>query len=116
MRASWQTRVRGPIVRIVNMLRQCVMKNPAAGGGRWVEVPPERLVSWIVTFARRHGGAALVAPVARDEAGVTVTFTTADGATAECPPPFPPFPSGRAGDGGAGDGGTGDGGAGDMET
>ena len=34
------------------------MKNPAAGGGRWVEVPPERLVSWIVTFVRRHGGAA----------------------------------------------------------
>jgi hypothetical protein len=102
------------------------MKNPAAGGGRWVEVPPERLVSWIVTFARRHGGAALVAPVARDEAGVTVTFTTADGATAECHPPFPPFPSGGTGDGGAGDGGAGDGGArdggardggtGDMET
>ena len=38
--------------------RSRVVKNPAAGGGRWVEVPPERLVSWIVTFAQRHGGAA----------------------------------------------------------
>ncbi len=68
------------------------MKNPAAGGGRWVEVPPERLVSWMVTFVRRHGGAACVDPVARDEADATVTFTAADGATAECHPPFPPFP------------------------
>jgi peptide subunit release factor 1 (eRF1) len=63
------------------------VKNPAAGGGRWVEVPPERLVSWIVTFARRHGGAG---PTTFDEAGAAVTFTAADGATAECRPPFPP--------------------------
>ncbi len=46
----------------------------------------------MVTFARRHGGTAPVDPVARDEAGATVTFTTADGATAECHAPFPPFP------------------------
>jgi Actinobacteria/chloroflexi VLRF1 release factor len=63
------------------------MKNPAAGGGRWVEVPPERLVSWIVTFTHRHG----TGSVSRDEAGVTVTFTAADGAVAECHPPFPPL-------------------------
>jgi hypothetical protein len=63
------------------------MKNPAAGGGRWVEVPPERLVSWIVTFTHRHGSG----PVWRDAAGVTVTFTAADGAVAECHPPFPPL-------------------------
>ena len=63
------------------------MKNPAAGGGRWVDVPPERLVSWIATFSQRHGEGA----VARDEAGVTVTFTAADGAAAECHPPFPPL-------------------------
>jgi VLRF1 release factor-like protein len=63
------------------------MKNPAAGGGRWVDVPPERLVSWIVTFTQRHGAG----PVSRDPAGVTVTFTAADGAVAECRPPFPPL-------------------------
>ena len=64
------------------------MKNPAAGGGRWVEVPPERLVSWIVAFARCHGGTALVTS---DAAGAAVSFTAADGATAECYPPFPPL-------------------------
>jgi Actinobacteria/chloroflexi VLRF1 release factor len=60
-----------------------------------VEVPPERLVSWIVTFAQRHGGAAPVRPVTREESGGAVTFTAADGATAECHPPFPPAPSGE---------------------
>jgi Actinobacteria/chloroflexi VLRF1 release factor len=63
------------------------MKHPAAGGGRWVDVPPERLVSWMMTFADRHGAGS----VSRDEAGVTVTFTAADGAAAECHPPFPPL-------------------------
>ena len=53
-----------------------------------MEVPPERLVSWIVAFAQRHGGAA---SVTHEAAGVTVTFTAADGATAECHPPFPPL-------------------------
>ena len=66
------------------------MKNPAAGGGRWVEVPPERLVSWIVTFTQRHGTSA----VSCDDIGVTVTFSAADGAVAECHPPFPPLRSG----------------------
>jgi len=77
------------------------MKNPAAGGGRWVEVPPERFVSWIVTFTERHGGvdeaaesrpadgaAGTVAGGAAGRVG-TVTFTAADGAVAECHPPFP---------------------------
>jgi Actinobacteria/chloroflexi VLRF1 release factor len=75
------------------------MKNPAAGGGRWVDVAPERLVPWIATFIQRHG----VGPVSCDPAGVTVTFAAADGAAAECHPPFPPLPplvpaSGPAGD------------------
>ncbi len=72
------------------------MKNPAAGGGRWVDVPPERLVSWIVTFTHRHGAAS----VSRDEVGATVTFTAADGAVAECHPPFPPLRWAGTGDGG----------------
>jgi hypothetical protein len=81
------------------------MKNPAAGGGRWVEVPPERFVSWIARFTERHGGIAGTAEsrpagmVAGGVAGTvaggvagragTVTFTAADGAVAECHPPFP---------------------------
>ena len=72
------------------------MKNPAAGGGRWVDVPPERLVPWIVMFTQRHGAGS----VSRDEAGVTVTFTAADGAAAECHPPFPPMRWGGTGNGG----------------
>jgi len=72
----------------------CVMKNPAAGGGRWVEVPPERLVTWVVTFAQRHGGVTLDGPATPDETGAAVAFIAADGATAECYPPFPPVPSG----------------------
>ena len=59
-----------------------------------MEVPPERFVSWIVTFAQRHGGvdgAALARPVTP---GLAVTFTAADGAAAECHPPFPPVPRG----------------------
>jgi Actinobacteria/chloroflexi VLRF1 release factor len=72
------------------------VKNPAAGGGRWVEAPPERLVSWIVTFAQRHGGAA---SVTSEETGVSVTFTAADGAMAECHPPFPPLGGYPAADG-----------------
>jgi Actinobacteria/chloroflexi VLRF1 release factor len=75
------------------------MKNPAAGGGRWVEVPPERLVSWIVTFESRHGSTVptspvgSVVPVSRAASGAMVTFTAADGATAECHLPFPPLPA-----------------------
>ena len=69
------------------------MKHPAAGGGRWVEVSPERLVAWIGTFARRHGAAS----VSPDEAGSAVTFTAADGSVAECHPPFPPLSGAAAG-------------------
>ena len=28
---------------------------PAAGGGRWVDVAPERLPRWLENFAKRHG-------------------------------------------------------------
>src|SRR5690349_13973091 len=65
------------------------MKNPAAGGGRWVEVPPERFVSWIATFAERHGGADGVAMSWPAGTEGTVTFSAADEAAAECHPPFP---------------------------
>ncbi len=44
-------------------------------------------MSWIVTFTHRHGPGS----VSVDAAGATVTFTAADGAVAECHPPFPPL-------------------------
>jgi len=50
---------------------------PAAGGGRWVDVPPERLARWLENFASRHGGCT--------SEGLTLTGT--DGATAELSPP-----------------------------
>jgi hypothetical protein len=65
------------------------VKNPAAGGGRWVEVAPERFAKWICEFALRHGGAG---PVTRENAA-TVTFGAADGSAAECHPPFSPLPA-----------------------
>jgi hypothetical protein len=65
------------------------MKNPAAGGGRWVDVAPGRFATWVDEFGHRHGG---VTAVVRDAGGAVVTFTAADGAVAECHPPFPPVP------------------------
>ena len=54
---------------------------PAAGGGRWVEVPPERLARWLDGFAARHG----------DPAVVGTTYTAPDGAVAEVEVPWPPM-------------------------
>jgi len=55
-----------------------VGSRPAAGGGRWVDVDPERLARWLAGFAERHGETS--ARPAPD--GLTVT--AADGAVAEC--------------------------------
>ncbi|MGK5684441.1 acVLRF1 family peptidyl-tRNA hydrolase [Actinoplanes sp. URMC 104] len=54
----------------------------AAGGGKWVDVAPERLDRWIENFARRHGayreeGLTLIA-----EDGATATWQTPPGAGA----------------------------------
>ncbi len=65
------------------------MKNPARGGGRWVEVAPQRLVTWVVSFADRHPSVT-VAASGRE----VVTFAAEDGAVAECHVPFPPLPAG----------------------
>src|SRR5215471_13395105 len=64
----------------------------AVGGGRWVDVAPDRLARWVASFAERHG-AITPAP-----GRLAVSFRAADGAAAECHPPFPPLP---APDGGA---------------
>ncbi|MBG0563602.1 acVLRF1 family peptidyl-tRNA hydrolase [Actinoplanes aureus] len=49
----------------------------AAGGGKWVDVPPERLARWLENFATRHG--------AYTEEGLTLI--AADGASATLQPP-----------------------------
>ena len=49
-----------------------------AGGGRAVEVEPERLVGWFARFAERHGG-----PLAVGGTAGHLRFRAADGATAD---------------------------------
>ena len=60
-------------------------EGPEAGGGRWVEVAPDRLPRWVATFAERHG------TVTAEPGRLTITFRAADGAVAQCHPPFPPM-------------------------
>ena len=57
------------------------------GGGRWVDVAPGRLARWVTTFAERHGA------ITAEPGRLAVTFHAADGASAECHPPFPPLPA-----------------------
>jgi hypothetical protein len=50
---------------------------PAAGGGCWVDVAPERLPRWLENFAARHGG----------YTADGLHLVSADGATADLEPP-----------------------------
>ena len=59
----------------------------ATGGGRWVDVAPDRLARWVATFAGRHGA------ITAEPGRLAVTFRAADDAAAECHPPFPPMPA-----------------------
>jgi len=52
-----------------------------------VEVAPDRLARWVASFAERHGA------IAAEPGRLSVTFRAADGAAAECHPPFPPMPA-----------------------
>ena len=66
------------------------MENSARGalhGGRWLDIPPERVAGWLSAFAIRHGGADIAPGTA------AVRYTCADGAIAECHVPFPPLPA-----------------------
>jgi hypothetical protein len=54
-----------------------VAERAAAGGGKWVDVAPERLPRWLENFVTRHG--------AYDQEGLTLT--AADGASAILHPP-----------------------------
>jgi hypothetical protein len=55
-----------------------VTAKPAAGGGRWVEISPERLRGWLDGFYGRHQGA--------DESGLVLTGSS-NGDTATLHPP-----------------------------
>jgi hypothetical protein len=65
-----------------------VLSRPAAGGGRWVTVSPERLQRWLDGFAARHG------PVTRSADERSVRLLAEDGAVAELEVPFPPLAGG----------------------
>ncbi|HUK71889.1 MAG TPA: acVLRF1 family peptidyl-tRNA hydrolase [Streptosporangiaceae bacterium] len=75
--------------QIVIAWRRCVVTSlapNALAGGRWLDIAPERIVSWLSAFTAGHGGAE-VAPAA-----AAVRYTGEDGAIAECHAPFPPWP------------------------
>lgn len=55
----------------------------AAGGGRVVEVAPQRLAGWVERFTERHGG-----PAGTRTAPDQVVVLAADGATARIAVPF----------------------------
>ena len=58
---------------------------PAAGGGRWVTVGPERLERWLTGFAERHGA------VSVETAPTEVVHRAEDGSVATVEVPFPPL-------------------------
>jgi hypothetical protein len=60
-------------------------RRPAAGGGFWVTVSPDRLARWLDGFAERHGAVTTAA------AADTVTLTAEDGSEAQVEVPFPPL-------------------------
>ncbi len=62
----------------------------AAGGGTVVEVPPDRLTSWVNGFIVRNGG---LAGLTATETAVMITG--ADGTTAEAAVPFAPMLAGE---------------------
>jgi hypothetical protein len=54
---------------------------PAAGGGRWLEVEPDRLERWLEGFRQRHGD------IAVNPTGDVLVVAAFDGAMAELHPP-----------------------------
>jgi hypothetical protein len=78
---------------------------PAAGGGVWIDVGPDRIVRWCDGFAERHGGLAAEPRLVCDDAaggGEAVELAAADGSVAACHVPFPPLGDGEDGEGGEG--------------
>jgi hypothetical protein len=80
---------------VAALYRSWVSKARAvAGGGRAVEVPPERVAVWYARFADRHGGV-----VRTTRSPDSVLVEAADGATAACVVPFGPLSAGAVVDG-----------------
>ena len=50
------------IGKAVRSEEQCVVKNSASGGARWVDVAPERFPGWVASFARGTGPTARTSP------------------------------------------------------
>jgi hypothetical protein len=69
------------------------VENGQSATQRWLDVGPDRIAGWLDSFAARHGGAST------EPGRQIVTVRAADGACAECHPPFPPLPAGSAGTG-----------------
>jgi hypothetical protein len=67
-------------------VRAVVRSRAVAGGGRAVEVSPERVTGWFDRFAHRHGG--ISASIATPD---LVQVTATDGATAAVTVPFGPL-------------------------
>jgi len=63
-----------------------VKPREVAGGGRAVEVPPERLAGFFTRFAERHGGITATSGTAHE-----VRVTAADGTSATATVPFGPL-------------------------
>ena len=53
---------------------------PAAGGGRWIDVAPERLPRWLENFGSRHGGWTADGLTATGDDGATAQLQPAPGA------------------------------------
>jgi hypothetical protein len=66
--------------------------NDAADGTRWTDTSPDRLATWLESFARQHGQLAI------EPGPAVVTFRAADGMTAQCHVPFPPLRTTPAGE------------------
>jgi hypothetical protein len=71
------------------------MVNGRGAAQRWLEIGPERIESWLASFAERHGGTAS----ALDEHREIVTVRAVDGGCAECHVPFPPLAASATGSG-----------------
>ena len=69
-------------LRIVNVVRRCVVNDTAGSGGRWIDVAPARFPGWIASFAARHGAGGPDAALAVTLTGEDVIFAAPDGASA----------------------------------